>query len=301
MKILVTGATGLVGREIVRQAHTKKYTIHYLTTRRKKIVDQEHYKGFYWNPKTQEIDSNCLDGIDVIINLAGASISKRWTEAHKKAVLESRIDSAALLHKLLSENEHTVQHICSASALGIYPSSLTKKYDESATDVSTSFLGNVVAAWEEAIDALEALAIKITKVRIGIVLSKHGGALTEMVKPVKLGAGAALGSGKQWQSWIHVADLANLFLFVLEHKLDGVYNGAASHPVTNKELTEAIAKQLEKPFFLPNVPAFVMKMMLGEMSAIVLESQFLKNDKIKNAGFEFEYENVAEALKACLD
>ena len=296
MKILITGATGLVGTAIVKQSLAKNYSVHYLTTSRDKIVDEKNYKGFYWNPKTQEIDTNCLSGIDAIINLAGASISKRWTASHKKAVLDSRIYSLQLLYRLLSENEHSVKQICSASALGIYPSSFTEKYDESDEAISTSFLGKVVEAWENEVDLFQSLDLKVSKIRIGIVLSKNGGAITEMVKPVKLGAAAALGSGKQWQSWIHVTDLAKLFLFSVENKLTGIYNGVASNPVTNKQMTKEIAKQLEKPFILPNVPAFVMKLMLGEMSAIVLESQFLKNEKIKNAGFEFEYETVEEAL-----
>ena len=296
MKILIAGATGLVGTEIVKQSLAKNYTVHYLTTSRDKIVTEKNYKGFYWNPLSQEIDANCLNGIDTIINLAGASISKRWTTSHKKAILNSRIDSLQLLHRLLSENKHRVKQICSASALGIYPSSFTKKYHESDEEVSTSFLGEVVEAWENEIDSFQSLDLKISKIRIGIVLSKNGGALTEMVKPVKLGAAAALSSGKQWQSWIHVSDLAKLFLFSVEEKLTGIYNGVASNPVTNKEMTKEIARQLEKPFILPNVPAFVMKLMLGEMSRIVLESQYLKNDKIKNAGFDFEYDTIEGAL-----
>jgi len=300
MNLLITGATGLVGTEIVKQSVAKNYIVHYLTTSRDKIVTKENYKGFYWNPRLQEIDKSCLNGIDVIINLAGASISKKWTTSHKKAVLESRIDSVRLLHRLLSESSHQVSQVISASALGIYPSSLEKEYDELDAEVSSSFLGEVVDAWEKETDTLSSLNLKITKIRIGIVLSKNGGALTEMIKPVKLGAGAALGSGKQWQSWIHITDLANLFLFAAEQKLTGVYNGVASNPVTNKRLTAAIAKQLEKPFILPNVPTFMMKLLLGEMSAIVLESQYLKNAKIKNAGFRFEYETVEEALTAII-
>ncbi len=300
MKVLITGATGLVGSEIVQLSLRKKYTVHYVTTRRDKIVDQENYKGFYWNPKQLEIDSSCLEGVDVIINLAGASISKKWTTSHKKAVLESRINTVRSLHRLLSENTHQVRQVVAASALGIYPSSLVEKYDESDDEVSTSFLGEVVEAWEKEVDTLSSLDVEIAKIRIGIVLSQHGGALTEMVKPVKLGAAAALGSGKQWQSWIHVTDLAKLFLFCAEKQLTGIYNGVASHPVTNKEMTREIAKQLEKPFILPNVPAFMMKLMLGEMSTIVLESQYLKNDKIKNKGFKFQYDTIETALKECL-
>jgi len=300
MKALITGATGLVGTEIVRQALDKDYTVHYLTTNREKIVDQNNYKGFYWNPKTGEIDTSCLKGVDVIINLAGASISKKWTNSHKKAILDSRINSVQLLHRLVSENSHQVSHVVAASALGIYPSSFTKKYDESDTRINSSFLGEVVEAWENEVDTLNGLGLKVTKIRIGIVLAKQGGALEEIVKPVKLGAGAALGSGKQWQSWIHVADLASLFLYCVEQELTGIYNAVASTPVTNKEMTKRIAAELNKPFVLPNVPAFMMKLMLGEMSAIILESQYLKNEKIKSRGFEFTYDTIEAALIECL-
>lgn len=300
MNVLVTGATGLVGGELVKQCLAKNYTVHYLTTSKTKIVSESNYKGFFWNPSTQEIDENCLKGIDTIINLAGASISKKWTTSHKKAILNSRIDSLQLLHKLLSQNKHTVKQICSASALGIYPSSLTKRYDESYEGSSSSFLGEVVEAWENAVDSFRSLKLKITKVRIGIVLSNEGGALAEMSKPIKLGLGAPLGSGMQWQSWIHITDLANMFLFVLEQKLSGIYNAAASNPVINLKMTEVIARLLNKPLFLPNVPAFMMKLILGEMSAIVLESQYLKNDKIKKYGFVFEYDTIEKALEECL-
>jgi uncharacterized protein (TIGR01777 family) len=300
MKILITGATGLVGSELIKLCLAKNYTVHYLTTSKTKIVSERNYKGFYWNPSVQEIDENCLIGIDAIINLAGASISRKWTTSHKKAILKSRIDSLQLLYQLLSENKHTVRQLCSASALGIYPSSFTKNYDESYEGVSSSFLGGVVEAWEKAIDSFQSLDLKITKIRIGIVLSKDGGALTEMIKPIKLGVGAPLGSGKQWQSWIHIADLANIFLFVLEQNLSGIYNAAASNPVTNAKMTEIIARQLKKSLFLPNVPTFMMKLILGKMSVIVLESQYLKNDKIKKDGFVFEYDTLDVALKECL-
>lgn len=300
MKVLITGATGLVGKEIVKQCLAKNYAVNYLTTSKTKIVHEKNYKGFYWNPSIQEIDTKCLDGIDAIINLAGASISKKWTTDYKKVILQSRLQSVQLLGKLLSENKHQVNQVVSASAMGIYPSSLRKQYDESFKTISSSFLGEVVEAWEKSVDNLSALNLIITKVRIGIVLSKNGGALTEMIKPIKLGAGAPLGSGDQWQSWIHVSDLASIFLFSLEKQLAGTYNAVASNPVTNAKLTNIIAKTLKQPFFLPNIPAFMMKLILGEMSAIVLESQYLKNDKIKNEGFVFEYNTIEKALEDCL-
>ncbi|QCX40665.1 TIGR01777 family protein [Aureibaculum algae] len=302
MKILITGATGLIGNEIMALCARKNYVVHYLTTNKEKIIKSATKKGFYYNPSSQEIDIKCIEGVDAIINLAGASISKRWTEKQKQNILSSRIDTVKLLYKLLSENEHKVTHFSSASALGIYPSSLDAKYKETDNRVvSDSFLGEVVKKWEDEVDTLEGLGITVSKLRTGIVLSSDGGALDEMVKPINYYVGAPLGSGKQIQSWIHVTDMANMYLFTIEHNNDGVFNAVASNPVSNKMLTKAIAKQLNKPIWLPNIPAFVLKLVLGEMSAIVLESQYLVNTKIKNQGFQFQYEWIDDALTSIFD
>lgn len=302
MKILITGATGLIGNEIMALCARKNYVVHYLTTNKEKIINSATKKGFYYNPSSQEIDIKCIEGVDAIINLAGASISKRWTDKQKQNILSSRIDTVKLLYKLLSENEHKVTHFSSASALGIYPSSLDAKYRETDNRViSDSFLGEVVKKWEDEVDTLEGLGITVSKLRTGIVLSSDGGALDQMVKPINFYVGAPLGSGKQIQSWIHVTDMANMYLYTIEHNNDGVFNAVASNPVSNKMLTKAIAKQLNKPIWLPNIPAFVLKLVLGEMSAIVLESQYLVNTKIKNQGFQFQYEWIDDALASIFD
>jgi uncharacterized protein (TIGR01777 family) len=301
LKLLITGATGLVGAEIVNLCLAKNYTVHYLTTNKAKIVSQNNYKGFYWDPLTGEIDVNCLNGINAIINLAGASVSKKWTTKHKIAIRNSRLNSVRLLYQLLSENNHQVTHFCSASALGIYPSSLTKQYNETETETNLSFLGKVVHEWEQEVDKINDLNISVSKLRIGIVLSKKGGALPQMVKPIKLGFGSAIGNGKQFQSWIHIADLAHMFLYISEQSLSSNYNAVASAPVTNLEMTKVIAKQLEKSLWLPNIPNFIMKLILGEMSVLVLESQYLRNNKILEKGFIFEFDSIGEALQDCLN
>ncbi|XMO85507.1 TIGR01777 family oxidoreductase [Algibacter sp. AS12] len=300
MRVLITGATGLVGSEIVKLCHEKEIKVNYLTTSKSKIVQKENYKGFYWNPKTKEIDANCFDGVDAIINLAGATISKRWTSSYKKVILSSRTETITLLISTLKSIKHTVKHVVSASAIGIYPDSLTKYYDQSSSEISTSFLGQVVSVWEQAIDGFEALNIPVSKIRIGLVLSNKGGALKEMVKPIKLGVGSAFGSGKQWQSWIHIQDLANLFLYVLEHKLPGVYNGVAPNPVSNTELTKAAANVLSRPLFMPNIPKGLMKLVLGEMHILLFESQRVSSKNIVNKGFSFKYNYLEPALQDLL-
>ena len=299
MKVLITGATGLVGQELVGQCHAKGYDVHYLTTSKNKLVSETNYQGFYWNPKTGEINKDCLNGVSVIINLAGASISKRWTTSYKQEVLDSRIDTLDTLYRLLTESpKHQVTSFISASAIGIYPNSLDIYYEEEETDVDDSFLGDVVAAWEQKADEFKALSVMVSKVRIGLVMSAKGGALPEIAKPIKLYVGAAFGSGEQWQSWIHVSDLARMFLFIAENKLKGVYNGVAPNPITNNRLVKEVAKILEKPLFLPNIPRFVMRAILGEMSYILFASQRVSSKKIEEEGFDFEYQNICNALEA---
>lgn len=302
MKVLITGATGLVGRELVAQCHAKGYDVNYLTTSKNKLVSKHGYKGYYWNPKLGQIDRDCVKGVSVIVNLAGSSISKRWTETYKKEVLESRIDTLQTLYKVLSElPEHQVRSFISASAIGIYPNSLDNYYEEEASQVDDSFLGEVVTAWEAKANEFKALGLTVSKVRIGLVMSANGGALPEMAKPVQYYVGAAFGSGEQWQSWIHIADLARIFLFIAENNLTGVFNGVSPNPVTNNRLVKEIAKILEKPLFLPNIPKFVMQTILGEMSYILFASQRVSSKKIEEAGFSFEFQNICNALEDIYD
>lgn len=296
MRVLITGATGLVGQEIVRHCHEKDIKVNYLTTSKSKLVQDENYKGFYWNPREKEIDTECFSGVDAIIHLAGATISKRWTSSYKKQILSSRTESAALLIDALKGINHNVKQIVSASAIGIYPDSLTNYYDQSHNEVSDSFLGQVVSVWEQAVNEFSKLNITVSKIRIGLVLSNKGGALVEIVKPIKFGLGAAFGSGKQWQSWIHIHDLSNMFLYVLEHKLAGIYNGVAANPVSNTELTKTAASVLEKPLFMPNIPKFFMKLVLGEMHILLFESQRVCSKKIVQKGFVFKYNYLEPAL-----
>jgi hypothetical protein len=299
MKVLITGATGLVGSELVSQCHEKGYNVNYLTTSKKKIVSELNYQGYFWNPTTAEIDKNCLDGVSVIINLAGSSISKRWTKEYRQEIIDSRVNSLELLKSTLHKTEsHSVNSIISASAIGIYPDSLSDYYTEEEENVDDSFLGEVVDVWETKIDEFEALGLKVAKVRIGLVLSNDGGALPEIAKPVNYFAGAAFGSGEQWQSWIHISDLAGIFLHIASYKLEGVYNGVAPNPVTNIKLVKEIAKVFNKPLFLPNIPKIVMHTILGDMAYILFASQRVSSKKIEEEGFIFHYANICQALGA---
>lgn len=300
MKVLITGATGLLGNELVKLFLQNGIQIHYLTTSKKKIEKEENFKGFYWNPITGDIDELAFDEVDAIIHLAGSSITQRWTSKNKQAIIESRVLSTRLLYQTLSKRIHTVKQFISASAIGIYPNSLDKVYTESEKEVDNSFLGNVVAKWEDEVNQFQRLGIAVSKIRIGLVLAKNGGALQEFIKPIKLGLGAPFGSGKQYQSWIHIHDLVAIFQFVYQNRLSGTYNAVSPYPVTNAEMTKAIAKKLSKPLIMPNIPKLAMKLVLGEMHYVLFASQHVSARKILEEEFQFKYASLDKALQNLL-
>jgi len=297
MKILITGATGLIGQELVATFLEKGHIVNYLTTSKDKIISKDNYFGYYWNPNENSIDENCFINVDIIIHLAGASIAKRWTAAYKKEIIDSRINTAALLYKTLNNNPHQVKQIISASGTAIYPESEFEFYDESAKSTEQNFLASVVTKWEESVDAFQKLGIKVCKLRTGVVFANNGGALPEMVKPIKVGFGALMGNGKQIQSWIHCKDLIHLYYFAFQNQLEGVFNAVAPNPVSNAELTKTIAKTIRKPLFMPNIPQFLMKFILGEMSILLFSSKNISSKKIQNLGFRFIFPTCKEAIE----
>lgn len=254
-------------------------------------------KTFYWDVPKHKIDDACVDGVDLIIHLAGEGIAdKRWTDERKKAIVESRTESIRLIYDLLKKKPNKVKSIVSASAIGYY----SDRGDELLTENSapgTDFLADCCIQWEAAVDEGQQLGLRITKFRTGVVLDDKG-ALPKMAAPVKWYVGAPLGSGRQWIPWIHVQDVIDMYLFAIGHEnFSGVYNMVSPNPVTNRQLTKAIAKKLHRPLWLPEVPAFLLKLFLGEMSAIALGSTKVSAQKIENAGFKFQYPDVAAALK----
>lgn len=296
MRVLITGATGLIGSRITALCHDKGIEVSYLSTSRDKLEKKEAFTGYYWNPSTGEVDPACLDNVGAIINLAGENVFQPWTSSAKERILKSRTDSLGLLHRLLKENSHEVGQLVSASAIGVYPSSYQKMHTEDEQVVDDSFLGHVVQKWEAAADRISELDIRVAKIRIGLVLSENGGALTQMEKPMRFNLSAPLGNGKQWQSWVHILDLARIFLHAVENGLTGVYNAVAPHPVTNEEFTRQLAKAMGKKVWLPKVPSAVLKLVMGEMSSMVLNSQLVSSKKIEGTGFDFYYVNLEKAL-----
>ena len=296
MKVLITGATGMIGNKVVKLCHKAGFKIHYLTTSKRKIVSKENYQGYYWNPSKGEIDTACFDEVEVIINLVGATIAKRWTPGYRKTIINSRVKSANLLLESISTMKHTIRQIVSASAIGIYPSSLQTYYKETSKERDLGFLGDVVNKWEYAVEKFNALNVDVCILRIGLVLSAKGGAYPKLAKPIKYGLGAAFGSGKQWQSWIHVDDLAAIFLYAVEQELAGIFNAVAPNPVTNYKLVECTAHEMDKKIYLPNVPRFIMYLMLGKMHRLLFDSQRVSSDKIQEAGYMFTYDNIQPAI-----
>ena len=300
MKVLITGATGLVGKELILLLTSQNIKVNYLTTRKSQLNSIPKCQGFYWSPKLYDIDASCINGVDKIIHLAGASVAKRWTNSYKKEIISSRLQSTQTLCDLLKKSNHKVTQIVSASAVGVYKHSFTEIYNETYSEFGTGFLAEVVKLWEDEVDQFSELNIKVSKLRIGLVLSEGGGALSELVKPINYWVGSPIASGAQFVSWIHICDLSRLFLHIIDNNLQGVYNATAPNSITNKELTHAIAKHLNKPLFLPKIPKFVMKLILGEMHEMVCDSQNVSSEKIKATGFHFKYNKIESALVSLL-
>lgn len=296
MKLLITGATGLVGKEITKQSLANGHSVNYLTTSRDKIQTKPNYQGYFWDPNTNEIDDACFNNVDAIIHLAGASIFQRWTDENKEIILKSRTETAALIFARLREIDHNVTQFVSASAIGAYPSNPEKLYTENYPEYHPGFLGKVVSAWEASADQFKELGLTVAKIRVGVVMAETEGALPQITKPIKMFVGAPLAGGEQWQSWVHVEDLAGIFLFAVAKKLNGVYNGVAPNPVTNKEMTKEAAAILNKLLWLPSVPEFVLKLMLGKMSSLVTESQKVSAEKIIDAGYTFKFPQLHGAF-----
>ena len=299
MKVLITGGTGLIGTRLAEMLIDSGYEVALLS---REPAKSSHFRSFRWEPRTQMIDEAAVPYADFIVNLAGASVSDgKWTDERKRDIMTSRLGGLALLHRELAKPGHHVRAFISASAIGLYGDAGAKLVNEETPPAvpTHDFLADVSHQWELAAAPIAALGIRTIIPRIGIVLSTEGGALPQIARPVKLGAGAALGSGKQYMSWIHLDDLCRLFIAMLDDESwNGTYNAVAPNPVTNQQFTETLAQVLHRPLLLPKVPAFGLKLAMGEMSDIVLASQNVSDQKVLAQGFKFEYPELRGALKA---
>lgn len=295
--VLITGASGLIGRPLTKALLAKGYTIHHLSRSVKNEI--QGVKTFQWNIKEGQIDPACLQGVTSIIHLAGEGIGARpWTNRQKREIVESRTESIRLIYKVLREMpDHAVREVVSASGVGFYGN----RGDELLREESFpgfDFLAHTCVEWEDVVDEIKDIVPRIVKLRTGVVLAEKGGALEQMDKTIKLGLGAPLGSGKQWMPWIHIDDIVELYVSLLEsEQTKGVYNAASPDIKTNEEFTKTIAKVLDKPLFLPAVPSFALRVILGEMCALVLNSTKTSSEKILKTGFSFTFEKLEDALK----
>lgn len=271
-----------------------EYSVRFLT--RKKSKSNE----YVWDVSTNYIDPEALVGVNCIIHLAGASIGgARWTDKRKQIILSSRVEGAKLIFNELQKRKMVIETFISASAIGYYGSKTTNEIFDEKSPKGNDFLSKVCFEWEAAAEKYEiaGIAKRVAIVRTGIVLDKIEGALSKIIMPVKLGIGAGLGTGKQFMPWIHIQDLIGIYKFILDNKtVSGIFNAVSPQHVTNNEFTNTVAKTISKSVIFPNIPEFVIKLFLGEMSVILLEGSKVSSEKIVDAGYQFQFEELQNAL-----
>lgn len=299
-KVLITGGTGLIGKRLTALLLQKGYEIAYLTRKKVNIPSVRVYE---WDVRKNYIEDGALENTDYLIHLAGAGVAdERWTEERKKEIFSSRTDSIELIARKFKELNIRPKSFVSASGSSYYGEDTGDIQHTEHSPPGKDFLSEVTIEWEKAADQIAALGVRTVKLRTGIVLSNDGGAVPKMAQPAKLGFGAPLGSGKQWLSWIHIDDICALYIQCLENESwVGAYNAVATPPATNEYFTKLLCKALDKPQWLPNVPAFALRLTFGEMANVVLGSNYVINQRIQDeTDFQYQFPDLLEALKDVL-
>ena len=295
-KVLISGGSGLVGRRLTELLQEKGLRVAHLS---RTVTGNEKVPTIKWDVDKMELDAKKIEEYDHIVHLAGAGIvDKPWTEKRKQVIIDSRVKSTQLLAKAIASNDKKPSTFTSASAVGYYGFVTTDHIFSEEDEPGNDFLAETCILWEESSEKIKEMHIPTAHIRIGIVLAKEGGALKELANPVKYFVGAPLGNGKQYMPWIHLDDLCYMFIHAFTNKLEGAFNAGAPNQHTNKEFTRVLAKVLKKPLWLPNVPAFVMKLILGSRALLVLEGSRVSPVKMQKEGFRFKYMYLEEALKA---
>lgn len=293
-KILIAGGSGLIGSRLTQLLLERDYEVAWLSRSRD---NKTSFRVYHWDTEKGTIEKGAVETAQHIINLAGANLNARWTDQRRKLIVDSRVKSTELLFQALKERPHAVKSYCSASGVSYY-GNMGDEWMTESFPPADDFLGTCCRLWEEAACRMETLGIRTTRVRTGMVLSDNGGALPKLAAPVKMGIGAALGSGRQWVSWVHIDDICRIYQHALENgHVHGAYNAATPHPVRNRALIKEIARALKKPLWLPNVPAFALRAVFGEMSSVILDSTRASADRILDSGFRFNFPQPGEALR----
>ncbi|RRA99178.1 TIGR01777 family oxidoreductase [Larkinella rosea] len=301
--ILITGGTGTIGRRLTQRLLEQGFRVSLLSRSAAK-KDNPNVTVYQWDVEKGHIDPQAILTADHIIHLAGTGIAdERWTDARKQQIIESRTQSTHLLASALRSGKHHVKSFVSSSAIGYYGGDTGDRPLTESSEGGSDFLAQVVRAWERSVDEIAGLGIRTVKLRTGIVLTMEGGALPKLVQPVRLGAGAPLGSGQQYMSWIHIDDLCRMYLqAVIDDHWQGIYNAVADKPVTNETFTRLIIELLDKPHFLPRVPAFAIRLLFGEMAIVVLGGNYVLNKRIREeTGFEYLFPDLIAALRDLLN
>ncbi len=290
--ILIAGGNGLVGQRLTQVLQTAGHEVRWLV---RNPNGHEQVRTFAWNPERHELPKEALNEIDAIISLAGAPIAgSRWTTGYKRKILQSRLDAAQTLIHALKNQSNRVSCVISASAIGFYGSRGNEILDEHSK-MGVGFLSETTAAWES---AYESCPVRHVTIRIGIVLSRNGGALPKLEAPLQAGIASILGQGNQVMSWIHIDDLCALFLHALsKNSTTGIYNGVAPHPVEQRVFMRTLRRIVNPISLLLPAPAFVLRIILGEQAVLVLDSTFASCDRILSEGFQFKFPILTDALK----
>lgn len=296
MKVLIAGGAGLLGNRLSEYLTKGGYSVVHLS---RNPQPDSKYPTFHWDVEKKIIDTSAFNDVDFVINLAGEGIAnKKWTKAQKEKIISSRVESNQLLKATFIENNFLPKKYISAAAIGYYGNSDTIEFDEDSKPVSSGFLPECCQIWENAIQDMQSIGIPTAWIRIGIVLSTQGGALQKMLQTAKLGLNTYFGNGKQTSSWIHIDDLCKIFLHLLENeKAVGVYNGCSPAPVSNYQMSKVIAKEISPISFVLPLPAFLIKIIFGEMSALLLDSTKVFPKKLISESFIFEYTALEKAIR----
>lgn len=294
MKILLSGASGLVGTRLYEFLAGKGHTI-------KKLVRKKHLNHtdeIFWDPMTQQVKVDSLEGVDVFINLAGENIAKqRWSKERKKEILESRINATKTLTDAVLKLKNPPKLFINASAVGYYGNAGETLLNENFP-AGNDFLAKVCVDWEAAAKPVESKNVRLVFLRFGMVLSGDGGALKAMLTPFKLGVGGALGTGQQYMSWVDLEDLVNVVQHVLENEdLKGPFNVVSPNPVSNQMFTKTLGKVLNRPTLF-SIPTFMVKLIFGEMGEeLLLASQKCVPEKLQESGYQFKYSQLEDSLQ----